>query len=98
MRSRIRTSTFCKTITSSPISAVTGNQLKVYHDNRFIVSKCKVSYIRKPAKINLLLNQNCDLANEFHQEICDRVSLYIKELTDAPDWEVKFRDMMTNKD
>jgi len=98
MRSRIRTSTFCQTIPSSPISAISGNQLKIYHDNKFIVSKSKVSYIRKPAKINLLLNQNCDIAPEFHQEICDRVSLYIKELTDAPDWEVKLRDMMMNKD
>lgn len=98
MRSRLRTSTFCQTISTSPISAVTGNQLKIYHDNKFIVSKSKVSYIRKPAKINLLLNQNCDIAPEFHQEICDRVSLYIKELTDAPDWEVKLRDMMMNKD
>lgn len=98
MRSRIRTSTFCKTISSSPISAVSGNQLKIYCDTKFIVSKSKVSYIRKPAKINLLLSQSCDLAPEFHQEICDRVSLYIKELTDAPDWEVKLRDMMMNKD
>lgn len=98
MRSRLRTSTFCQTIPSSPISAVSGNQLKIYHDSKFIVSKSKVSYIRKPAKINLLLNQNCDIAPEFHQEICDRVSLYIKELTDAPDWEVKLRDMMMNKD
>lgn len=97
-RSKLRTSTFCRTIPNSPISAVSGNQLKIYHDGKFIVSKSKISYVRKPAKINLLLNQNCDIAPEFHQEICDRVSLYIKELTDAPDWEVKFRDMMQNKD
>lgn len=97
-RSQVRTSTFAGTKVNSPISAVSANQLKVYHDGKFIVSKLKMSYVRKPAKINLLLNQNCDLASEFHQEICDRVTLYIKELTMAPDWEIRMKDMMMNKD
>ena len=97
-RSSLRSSAFAKTTSVSPISAVSGNQIKVYHDGKFIISKLRVSYVRKPAKISLLLNQNCDIAEEFHQEICDRAVLYIKELIGSPDWEVKLRDMMTNKD
>jgi hypothetical protein len=97
-RSQLRTSAFAKTSSASPISAISGNQLKIYHDGKFIVSKLLMSYVRKPAKINLFLNQNCDLADNFHQEICDRAVLYIKELTASPDWEIKLRDMMTNKD
>lgn len=97
-RSQLRSSTFAGTRSNSPISAVSGNQIKVYHDGKFIVSKLPISYIRKPAKINLLLSQNCDLAPEFHREICDRVTLDIKELTMSPDWEIKMRDMMLNKD
>jgi len=97
-RSSLRSSAFAKTTSLSPISAVSGNQIKVYHDGKFIISKLRVSYVRKPAKISLLLSQNCDIAEEFHQEICDRAVLYIKELIGSPDWEVKLRDMMTNKD
>lgn len=97
-RSNLRTSAFARTSSDSPISAIADNQLKIYHDKKFIISKLKISYIRKPAKISLLLNQNCDLAEEFHSEICDRVILDIKELTLAPDWEIKLRDMMSNKD
>jgi hypothetical protein len=98
LRSSIRSSTFAGTRSNSPIAALSGNQIKVYHDKKLIVSKLSLSYIRKPAKINLLLSQNCDLAPEFHQEICDRTVLYIKELTLSPDWEIKLKDMMMNKD
>jgi hypothetical protein len=97
-RSNLRTSAFARTSSDSPISALNGNQVKIYHDGKFIISKLKVSYIRKPAKISLFLNQNCDLAEEFHNEINDRVVLDIKELIMSPDWEIKLRDMMTNKD
>lgn len=97
-RSNLRSSAFAKTTSNSPISAITGNQLKIYHDGKYIISKLKVSYIRKPAKISLFLNQNCDLAEEFHPEINDRVILDIKELIMSPDWEIKVRDMMSNKD
>ncbi len=97
-RSNLRSSAFARTSCTSPISALNGNQIKVYHDGKFIISKLKVSYIRKPAKISLSLNQNCDIAEEFHNEINDRVILDIKELIVSPDWEIKLRDMMTNKD
>ncbi len=97
-RSNLRSSAFARTTSNSPISALTGNQLKIYHDGKYIISKLKISYIRKPAKISLFLNQNCDLAEDFHQEINDRVILDIKELIMSPDWEIKLRDMMSNKD
>ena len=97
-RSNLRMSVFAQAATESPISAVSGNQIKVYHDGKFIVTKLRVSYVRKPAKINLYLNQNCDLADTFHQQICDMSVLYMKELITAPDWEVKLKDRMLNKD
>lgn len=97
-RSNLRSSAFARTSSNSPISALNDNQVKVYSDGKFIISKLKVSYIRKPAKISLFLNQNCDVAEDFHPEINDRVILDIKELIMAPDWEIKLRDMMMNKD
>lgn len=96
-RSNLRSSAFARTTSTSPISAVSDNQIKVYHDKKFIVSKLRISYIRKPAKINLFLNQNCDIATEFHPEICDRTVVLIKELLLNPDWQVRLQDMMMNK-
>jgi len=97
-RSNLRMSVFAQASNVSPISAVSGNQIKVYHDGKFIVTKLRISYVRKPARISLYLNQNCDLADGFHQQICDLAVLYMKEMIATPDWEIKLKDRMMNKD
>lgn len=97
VRSNILDSAFARTKPTSPVSAITGGRLKAYYNEMFSISKFRISYIRKPQRISLSLNQDCDLAEEFHMQICDMAVLYIKELTGAPDWEIKLRDNMESK-
>lgn len=97
VRSNVLDSTFAGTSSESPISAITQAKLKVYYGENFIVNKLRITYVRKPSKISLSLGQDCDLAEEFHMQICDMAVLYIKELTMAPDWELKLRDNMESK-
>lgn len=96
-RSVVLNSAFGKTRFSSPVSGLDQYSLRVYHDKRFIVNSVVISYIRKPRKISLSLDQSCELAPEFHPLIVDRTVLAIKELTDNPDWQIKLQDMMLNK-
>lgn len=97
-RSQVLNSTFAGSRASSPISTLDGNLHRVYHDKRFIVNSLMISYVRKPRKISLSLSSDCDLPEEFHSQIVDRAVLFIKELTNNPDWQVKLQDMMLNKD
>jgi hypothetical protein len=46
--------------------------LKVYSHPSYIVNKASITYVRKPARISLSLQRNCELAPEFHQQIVDR--------------------------
>lgn len=96
-RSNVLGSAFAGTRPTTPVSGIDQYSLRVYHDKRFIVNSVLVSYVRKPRKISLSLDQSCELAAEFHSEIVDRTVLAIKEITGNPDWQVKLQDMMMNK-
>lgn len=85
---------FYDTSAEEPLSELGGNYLFVYTDETFIVSKVLLSYIRKPQRISLILGQDCDLAEDFHQLICDLTVEYIKGMIADPNWEVKLRDNM----
>lgn len=98
MRDTIMDSSFASSRANSPIASVDNNRLKIYCGERFLLNKLSITYVRKPAKISLTLNQSCDLPEEFHPQICDRAAVFIKELTLNPDWEIRLRDMMANKD
>jgi hypothetical protein len=83
---------FVKPSAKSPISEVSGNKLTVYGDSSFIVTGVRVDYIKKPRRINLLLAQDCELPEEFHQAICDLTVEYFKVMTVDPSWEMKLKD------
>ena len=85
-----------KSTDKSPISELSSNKLIVHGDLSFIVSGLiRIDYIKKPRKINLLLNQDCELPEEFHQSICDLAVEYFKILTADPSWEIKMKDNIT---
>lgn len=44
---------FTKTVATSPISRIYGNNIRIYQDN-FTVNTCKIDYIRKPISLNSL--------------------------------------------
>lgn len=53
--------------------------LRVISDQRFIVSNVELTFIRKPAKVNLHLNVSCDLPPHTHEEIVDNTVLDMLE-------------------
>lgn len=43
----------------------------LYRDESFLITRAYIDYIRKPRTISLLLNQNCELADNVHHKIVD---------------------------
>lgn len=91
----LREVAFYRTQPESPISELSGSQLYVYANKYFIVTNCRLSYIRKPRRISLPLGQDCELAPEYHQLICDLTVEYIKAMIADPSWDTKLKDDMT---
>lgn len=90
----LREVAFYRTQPESPISELSGGQLYVYANKYFIVTNCRLSYIRKPRRISLPLGQDCELAPECHQLICDLTVEYIKAMIADPNWQTKLQDDM----
>lgn len=79
----------------SPISELKARTLKVYANKSFIVQSTRISYIRKPRRMSLILNSDCELPETAHQSVCDLAVEYIKAMIADPNWEVKLKDNMT---
>jgi len=83
MLADVRSTDYYKTKDSSPISTLSGGTLSVFNDENFIVKTIYIDYIRKPRKISLSLSQNCELPDEFHQDVCDlAVELILADIGD----------------
>jgi hypothetical protein len=93
--STMRRTAFIKSSNLSPISEVSGRELTVYGDTGFIVTGVSIDYVKKPRRISLLLSQDCELPEEFHQAICDLTVEYFKAMIADPNWETKLKDNMT---
>ena len=65
---------FGNTIVSNPLSTLENDKLIVFHKQKFIASTVNISYIRKPRKISLSLNQDCDLDEWIQLEIVDNTA------------------------
>lgn len=74
----IKSTAFFKPSFLSPVSELSQYNLIIHHDSSFIVNKVDVVYVRKPQTISLLLGTDCDLAEGFHQAICDLSVEYLK--------------------
>lgn len=75
---KVNTTEFYKSSHYSPVSELSGNILKIHHDNSFIVSSVGLTYVRKPRPISLSLNSNSELPDEFHRTIVDLSVEHIK--------------------
>ena len=87
---------FAVTTIKSPISELSGNLLYVYQDNNTTVKSVTISYVRIPQSISLSLGTNCELAEQFHQVICDLTVEYIKGTQEnGPGTTIKKQDINT---
>lgn len=81
---------------SSPetaISELSNNILYVYKTSSFRISGVSINYIRKPRRLSLSLGVNCELAEEYHQAICDLSVEYIKgRMEDAQGQQLVLQD------
>lgn len=71
----------------SPLSELGGNVVHVYANKNFIVCKVAVTFIRKPARINLTLGQNSELSWTVHQKICDMAVERAQNRVGDPAWK-----------
>ena len=85
---------FYETQADSPLSELVGNQIAVHVNENFIVSNLRISYVRKPRKMSLILGHDCELNDLVHPALCDLVVEYYKAMIQDPNWEVKLKDNM----
>ncbi len=74
---------FARTSAQSPSGFVYNRFLKIHTAKRFILSNVELTYIRKPAMVNLSSNVSCDLPEHTHPEIVDGVVLDILETIES---------------
>jgi len=68
---------------TSPITTIRGRHIDIYTSDIFIIDKLKITYIRKPQEISLLLGISCELPEHCHQEIVDMaVSSILEGISD----------------
>jgi hypothetical protein len=81
------TSSFGDTIASDPLSTLEGDKIIVFHKRKFIASTINISYLRKPRKINLSLNQDCDLDDWIQQEVVDNTAKRLSGVIGAANYK-----------
>lgn len=72
----VLTAPFYKPLKTSPVSLIVDSKLIVYTPTSYIVSKIALTYIRKASRIDVGLQRNCELPEEFHQYIVDKAIEY----------------------
>lgn len=77
---------FLTTIHTSPIYNIYNKQIKIYHNQKFILERFNLLYIRKPRLISLSLSQSCEVNSNFHDEIVDIAIQLIKSRIEAKDY------------
>lgn len=68
-------------------ASLSNNNLVLYGGKRFIYKGVSISYIRKPAKVDLALSVDCDLAEHTHDEIVDLTVQHILEVIESPRYQ-----------
>lgn len=81
---------------SSPNSITTSMRGMVISINtavNFIVNGIWISYIRKPSRISVSLNNSSDIDPDYHNQICDMTVQHIRERIGDPKWQTGNVDM-----
>lgn len=89
----LRTTAYYRTSAKSPLAEAHGTgSIYVYVDSSFIVGYLLSTYIRKPRRIDVKLQRNCDIHPDFHEDICDRAVVYLKEKFGQPGWQADLQE------
>lgn len=67
-------SSFGGTIKHNPISTLEVDRISVWHKQKFIVPTINICYLKRPRKISVSLNQDCDLDDWIQLEIVDNTA------------------------
>ena len=60
---------FNKTKYSNPLAVMRGRWIDFYTDDKFLINRVKLTYLRHPNTVSLGLNVSCDLPLHTHEEI-----------------------------
>lgn len=85
-------SNYHKPSPESPLVVMASGQLFIYMDERFLVSKIFIDYIRKPKRINLDLNQTSELSGTLHIEIADMAIRLLKKKIEDDTYQLEVQD------
>lgn len=75
---------FKKTSTDQTIINITGQQINIYLSENIIAQNTNISYLRRPKRVSLLLQQDCELADHTHLEIVSMAVSHILEIMESP--------------
>lgn len=90
----MRVGAFSRTDARSPLCLFEQDQVVTEVSDSFIVGSTILNYVRKPRRIDLSLNQQCELPESAHPDICNLAIEHVKMLREDPDWEVKLKENM----
>ena len=80
-------SVYGTTIVSNPLSSLAKGKIRVHHKQKFILSFVNIDYIRKPRKIDLILNQSCELSSNVHEEIVENTARRLSGITKGDNYQ-----------
>jgi hypothetical protein len=80
-------SSFGTTIVSNPLSSLAKGKINVHHRQKFILSFVNIDYIRKPRKIDLILNRSCELSSNVHEEIVENTARRLSGITKGDNYQ-----------
>lgn len=90
-------SNFASTFHYSPISTLARGKINVHHKQKFILSFVKIDYIRKPRKIDLFLNQSCELNPNVHEEIVEAAARRVAGITKGENYQPLINENLINE-
>lgn len=89
---KYESSEFHKTHFKSPLITLSENVVKVLHGGRFIITIGNLTYIRKPAEVNLSLGIDCDIQDNQgqHKQICALAAQELMLNNGDPNWQARY--------
>lgn len=78
---------FRKPIPEEPLITVFNNFISLYIDDNSVVTGLSLSYLRKPKKISLSLQRDCELPDEVVQNIISECVTHLKAISESPAYQ-----------
>jgi len=91
---QMRVGAFSRTSYRSPLAYLQENMVVTEMSTSFIVGGIRINYVKKPRRIDLSLNQHCELPDSAHSDICNLTIEHIKLMREDPNWEAKLKQNM----